>query len=238
MADGAPVGPTDVVNPAFQRKVGHDLEEVAKLTAQLAVISKLLPGPVGKIAAFAFAGVEKTHEGRVRPSGATLLNALPSPFGYMPPEDFGLKKNFYLPAGSSTYLPAILDRARVGVAEQRVEDLQRQNSLAENAVRSDLARARAAVAGESPATLDAILQGQGGFTRAGVVIATSGAGLASLQLAAAERLEALRPKQPPATRATTERPPIPPDLAALSAAVGVLALDLIGLLQSQNPPDP
>jgi hypothetical protein len=237
MADGAPmaINPAD---PVYRAKVAQDAQAVAELTAKLAVVAKILPGPVGRVFAFAIGGVEKSHQGKVRPTGDTALNFLPAPFGYMPAGDYGLRKNYYLPPGASTYIPPIADQLGLGLPEQRAEDAARQNRIAQNLVSSDLAAARAAVADASPATLASILQGQGGFTPAGRIFATSGASFQALQIAAGERVNALTRQQPASTATAPVLAPLTPEQVRAAALAGTLSLVLLQLLQSQYPPDP
>lgn len=171
-----------VEDPARRAKLITAVEHVAVMTAELAAVSTVIPGTAGKLFSVGIAGVEKDPStGRLRPGPHTATNLAPSPAGFLDPTAVSLPRNWWLPSGSTDYIPREADRAGLGLPEQRRIDerLSAQRALALTG--STNVTARKAVASESDETLAAIIAGQGGPTRAGIIIATSGVGLADLQ---------------------------------------------------------
>jgi hypothetical protein len=189
-------------DPARRARLGSASESVVKLTVELALVNEFVPGKAGQIFGKLVSGVEKDPAtGKVGPTAATGANFLPSPLGFLDPTTVGVKRNFYLPSGSTDFIPGAADRLGLGIPEQRAEDTARSNQMMTNANLSRLTTARQAVASESDETLQSIIAGQGGFTRAGVIFATSGAGAAELRIAATEeQIRRARAAAPPTGR--------------------------------------
>lgn len=210
------IPPTSVVgDPQRRNRLGEEAAGVVGIVATLAAVQKAIPGPAGKLFGVLFTGLEKSPEtGKMNTGKGTLLNFAPSPLGYMNPEVFGLERNFYLPPGSTEYIPPIADRLGLGLRQQRIEDELRRQQLDQQAALSRAAGAARVLEGESQGTLEDLAAGRGGLTRAGVLIATSGVPAADLQAAAAAQLG--RPATPltvgaagvPARTLPTDPPPL------------------------------
>lgn len=204
-----------IADPARRAKLATAVEHVATLTAELGAIQSTIPGRVGRVFGIMVSGLEKEPEtNKVGAKKGTVGNLLPSPFGFLDPTAVGLPRNFYLPAGSTQFIPSAADRIGLGLREQRAEDTLRFQRSIENAATSRTRKIEATLSGESTGTLEDLAAGRGGFTRAGVLIATSGVDLAGLRDAAALEL---------AVRANpTAQPPragLPAGAAAPVAAV-------------------
>ena len=89
--------------------------------------------------------------------GATPLaitNLLPQPFGFVPPANYGLTPNFYLPPGSGLTLPSIIP----GVKEQKAEFQQQVDALrAQTALAQETARVQALLLNLSTQRLQQLL---------------------------------------------------------------------------------
>lgn len=152
-------------------KFERDVDEVLSLTAALAFVTRVIPGKAGQLFGKLIAGVEKSPEtGKVGGSVATGANFLPSPFGFMDPTAIGLKRNFYLPPGSSAVVPRVVDQIGLGLPQQREED--------ERFARQQLDRGRLQFLGqlghEPDDVIGQLASGTGGFNRAAEVRAFSG----------------------------------------------------------------
>lgn len=138
-------------------------KDVARLTVELALISRVIPGKAGRIAAKVIAGLEKDPgTGKVVPGAGTIGNFLPSPFGFLDPTAVGLKRNFYLPPGSTDYVPRLVDDVGLGFPEQRRDDQQRRLQIMNARVQNALKQIRAL----DDATLNKLLEGADPLTRA------------------------------------------------------------------------
>lgn len=189
-----------VADPVRRNRLGEEAAGVVGIVATLAAVQKAIPGPAGKLFGVFFTGLEKSPEtGKLNTGKGTLLNFAPSPLGYMNPEVFGLERNFYLPPGSTEFIPPIADRMGLGLRQQRIEDELRRQQLDQQAALSRAAGAARVLEGESQGTLEDLAAGRGGLTRAGVLIATSGVPAADLQAAASSQLG--RPATPLAVAA-------------------------------------
>lgn len=184
-------------DPARREKLGDSAVHVVEITAVLGAIQAFVPGVAGKVFGVLFSGLEKQPgTGKPIPTPGTAANFLPSPFGFLDPTAIGLKPNFYLPAGSTQVIPSIADRVGLGIPQQRAEDEANRRRREEQAAQQRDLKATNAVANESADTLNDILAGRGGLTRAGVIIATSETTLFALQQAARAEL-ARRSSNPP-----------------------------------------
>lgn len=156
--------------------------KVVEITAALAAVARFVPGPAGKLFAFLVAGVEKDPgSGKVRPGRGTLGNALPAPVGFAGTDVYGLRPNWWLPSGSTKYIPKIADKIGIGIPEQRQED-EWAKAMA-NAQRFE--RAFRLVENERFDVVTDLAQGTGGtFSRASEIRATSEIGFDELQVAA------------------------------------------------------
>ena len=124
------------------------------------------------------------------------MNFAPQPFGFLDPTAVGLQRNFYLPAGSTSLVPKQLDRIGFGLPEQRAEDEARRARLAAAAVLSANKKLAETLAGESVETLQDLAAGRGGFSRAGVLFATSEVPFNDLQAGAAAQLVLINTPEP------------------------------------------
>ena len=168
-------------DPNRRAKLEHSVDDVLKLTAQLAAVSQLVPGVPGRLLAKLVAGVEKPPQtGKVAPSPGSLGNFAPSPFGFLDPTSVGLSRNFYLPAGSTAIIPRPVDQFGIGLPQQRALD--------EQAARQQLDSARfnflAQLSRETSATVAQLAAGRGTFNRAAEVRAFSGLAFSEVQLVA------------------------------------------------------
>lgn len=201
-------------------------EKAGALAAELALVTKVIPGPVGRAVGTLLVGVEKDPgTGKIRPGNSFIGNVLPSPIGLAPPSSFGLPPNFYLPPRITEVIPSEADRVGFGLPEQRREDEANAEAKRIAAATTQIRGARAVVATESDETLAALIAGQGGLSRAGVVRASNpeigtraletaaGLELARRQAAAAGALPATRGSPPPGGLTPEEAA----DLAAASA---------------------
>ena len=189
---------------------------VIEITAVLGAIGAALPGRLGALFGALVSGVEKDPAtGKPHPGKGTAVNFAPSPIGFLDPTALGLPRNFYLPAGASNTIPPFADRLGLGFPEQRREDEARQLVIDRAVSTSRVDQARKAVESESDETLQRIIAGQGGFTRAGVIFATSEVPAVNLQIAA--RAEQIR-------RARTIVPGLVPAVRELTAAVEQLRI--------------
>lgn len=161
--------------PEQRTKLGGAVVKAAEITAILAAVTKVVPGVPGKILGVFLAGIEKEPEtGRLRPEIGVGANFLPSPFGFLDPTAVGLERNFYLPSGSTDYIPGVADRLGLGLPQQRAEDAVRSAQLADAASRSRAATAQRVVGGQSDEVLRDLAEQSAGAGRAGVLFGTSG----------------------------------------------------------------
>lgn len=227
--------PPGALDPDSDRnkKLEDSSIEAGKLTAILALVSRTVPGRVGAAIGSLLVGAHKSPDtGKLTPASSFPLNLAPSPLGYGQPAAYGLPPNWWLPRGSTDFLPAVADRLKLGIPQQRQEDERRAlRQLQDRLDASQIAAARA-VAGESDQTLQDIITGARELNRASVVIATTSAGFADLQAAARAEL-AQRRAGPGAIGALLE-PPAPPP----GESDAVTALQDLARLLAANPPDP
>lgn len=185
-------------------------EEAAERTAAVVAIQRVVPNPLVRAAAGFLAGTEfDPATGKIRPGTGFPGNALPAPIGFAPAKSFGLSPNFYLPPRVTEVIPSEADRVGFGLPEQRREDEANAEARRIAAATTQIRGARAVVATESDETLAALIAGQGGLSRAGVVRASNpeigtraletaaGLELARRQAAAAGALPATRGSPPP-----------------------------------------
>jgi len=172
----------DPSDPAWRDKAAHSAVKVVQITATLATIARFIPGPAGKLFAFLVAGVEKDPgTGKVRPGQGTAGNFLPAPIGFSSTEVYGLRPNWWLPSGSTKYIPRIADKIGIGIPEQRQED-EWWKAMA-NAQRFE--RAFRVVEVEPFDVVSDLANATGGtFSRASVIRATSEIGFDELVPAA------------------------------------------------------
>lgn len=197
-----PVIPPDSVlgDPQRRERLEREAVNVAKLTALLALVTRAIPGPAGKVFSVAIAGLEKSPEtGRVRPGPHTPANFLPSPIGFLDPEAVGLQRNFWLPPGSTEYVPRFADRLGIGLPQQRIEDELRRERLDRAALTSREATARQVVGPESDVTLRALVDPAETTLRERALLATSGVPNSDLAAAARAELERRGAAPPPPT---------------------------------------
>ena len=120
----APPSP-DVRDPAWRVLALNELEKVIIITAALTAIARWVPGPVGIAARFfAVAALGTSGENKAGEIGGAKSNILPAPLGFANPEVYGLKKNYWLPAGSTHAVPQFVDLLGLGLNEQRYEDMR------------------------------------------------------------------------------------------------------------------
>lgn len=190
---------TSVVgDPAREAKLEESSKEVAEITAKLALLTKVVPASIPRNILIFFAGVKKTPTGDTKVVPVTGTNFAPAPIGYLDPTSVGLKRNFYLPSGSSVVIPGILDQFGLGLPEQRSDDAARAAQLRETTATSAQRTARRVLQNEPDDVIADIAAGQGGFTRAGRIRATSGVATATLQEEAGAELERRRLAREPA----------------------------------------
>lgn len=116
--------PPNFNDAAYRASVEAEAIRLAKLTAAITLIARYVPGPVGKVAALAsVAFLGNPGENKKGNLGGAKTNPLPAPVGFAKPDIFGLKPNYYLPAGSTQIIPQPLDLLGLGINEQRVEDM-------------------------------------------------------------------------------------------------------------------
>jgi hypothetical protein len=179
-----------IQDPERRAHLTNAAEHVAELTFELGAIQRTIPGRAGRLFGTLASGLEKDPgTGKVGAKEATAGNFLPSPLGFLDPTSVGVPRNWYLPAGSTEFIPRVADRVGLGLPEQRAEDMLRREQLDAAAALSRTVTAEFAVRGEEVSTLQDLASGRGGFTRAGVIRATSGADDASLRIAAQGELD-------------------------------------------------
>lgn len=99
----------DVADPQWQGKATESALEVAGITGGSYLIVRYIPGPLGKLAAFLFISVAKDPEtGRMRPGPPDPLNVAPAPVGFADPEVFGINRDWWIPPGTTKYLPVFV----------------------------------------------------------------------------------------------------------------------------------
>lgn len=150
------VNPTD---PEWQKKALESGAEVVAITGGAYAIVRYIPGPAGKVAAFLFVSVAKDPEsGRLRPGPPDPLNVAPAPVGFADSEVFGLNRDWWIPPGTTQYLPAIaldlLPGGREAEAKDRFEKALRERDEA----LFDLKRALDIVKGLPTSSLVAIAE--------------------------------------------------------------------------------
>lgn len=183
--------PGFAATPERREKTAKDVARVAGITAGLGVLLRAVPHPAPKTVALFLAGLHKDSKtGALKVTPGTAGNLAPVPFGFAHPDTYGLKNNFYLPAGSSALIPKAADRIGLGLPEQRADDeAARLPALIDEAGRIRQA-AVGTVRGASTDVLQQIVAGPAGATRAAELVATSGVGLPAVQSAAREELAA------------------------------------------------
>ena len=152
------------VNPTeSQDKFGEAVVETGQLTAQLALIARLIPHPAIRVVAGFFAGVKGASEiNKAHPSIGMAGNLAPVPAGYVKPDVYGLKPNWWLPNGVVKWLPLETELIGWGFPEQRIADdnrisnevlrqlLSRQKNAADYAARQSFPDLRSIAGGEAP----------------------------------------------------------------------------------------
>jgi hypothetical protein len=166
----------------YKQKLEKNLKEAAARTAALGAVQRIIPGVPGKLFGTLVSGLEKdAGSGRVSVGKGTALNLAPAPLGFLDAELYGLRRNFYLPAGVSEVIPPALNKIVPGLPEQRKEDELRKFHVGNQHINA----ARATVQGEQLDTLQQLAAGTGGpFTRASVLRATTGLDFQALASAA------------------------------------------------------
>jgi len=183
---------TVIRDPARRERLAHSTDEVLGITAKLALLQEAVPAGLLRNIIIFFSGVKKTPEGDTKVTPGTAGNLAPSPVGYLDPTTVGLKRNFYLPPGSSRFVPNEAEQLGLGFKEQRQEDFE--SDLKDAMARSSSLNntLRQIVENESTATLEDLVSGRGGFTRAGVIRAKGVGDTKQLELAAAVELSKRR----------------------------------------------
>lgn len=184
-----PYLPPFIATPERREEFEKDMVHVGKVSGEIAVIARVLPHPVLRMLAFGLVGLEyDPHESKLNPTKAVSVNAAPAPVGFAEAKTYGLAPNWWLPSGTTDFIPAYFDRFKLasalGIPQQRVEDIAVNTVLAERAEVSRYLTGLAALENESDETLRAVSAGQGGFSRAGVIFGTSGVDYATLRSAA------------------------------------------------------
>jgi hypothetical protein len=115
--------PPNFNDAAYRALVEKEAIRLAELTAAITIIARYAPGPLGKIAGLAaIAALGNPGENKKGNIGGAKTNPLPAPVGFAEPKVYGLKPNYYLPAGSSKVIPQPADLLGLGFKEQRFED--------------------------------------------------------------------------------------------------------------------
>ena len=178
-----------IQDPQRREKFGRAAEHVGVMTAELAAVTRALPGMVGRAFGMAISGVEKEPEtGKVNVGQGTAANFAPSPLGLLDPTAIGLSRNFYLPGGSSRFIPSEVDRLGLGLPEQRAADTTATQLRLTTEANSRQTRAQQIAGAQPVAVLEDLAAGRGGFTRAGVIFATSEVPFLDLQREAQREL--------------------------------------------------
>ena len=109
---------------------------------------KLAPQTLGTVARIGL-GVEVTAAGEILSGPLTTLNVLPQPFGFVPPGEYGLANDYYVPSGFFGNLPDIVPggEQRAAAKAARVKDAQ------DDRVRAELAKFQQLAVYASNATL-------------------------------------------------------------------------------------
>lgn len=109
-------------NPNTLDKTQLGVIRVAALTTVLGYVRVAIPGRAGGAFGTLISGTGRSATGAPTAGPSVAGNFAPAPLGYMKPSEVGVPPNFYLPAGSSQYIPSQLDVIGLGLAEQRVAD--------------------------------------------------------------------------------------------------------------------
>jgi hypothetical protein len=178
-----------IQDPARRAQLTNRAEHVSRLSAELIALQNFVPGRVGRILGPLVTGGEKDPgTGKAVPVPGTVGNFAPSPFGFLDPTAVGLTRNFYLPAGATNLIPRELDRAGLGLPEQRAIDQLAHNAALTSAVNQQLTDARRIVAGLPANAVADLSQGRYPQNLRGYELAFTGANLGALEIAARELL--------------------------------------------------
>jgi len=121
-----PTPPAPNLNEEVYRQfVADELRKVIAITLAFTAVARYVPGPVGVAARlFAVASLGTPGETKKGSIGGAKTNFLPAPFGFADPKVYGLKPNFWLPAGTTQVVPQVFDLVGLGLNEQRYEDMR------------------------------------------------------------------------------------------------------------------
>jgi hypothetical protein len=98
------------------------LAHAVAFTAGVIALARFAPHPVVRATAAFLSGTKAVEFGVVAPTPLIAGNLAPLPLGYVAPQAYGLKPNFYLPRDSSRHIPTIVDQFGIGTGQQRNED--------------------------------------------------------------------------------------------------------------------
>lgn len=227
----------DVVTDAQREAV-----RVAALSLALGRVARVIPGRAGELFAQFVAGAHKnpaTSEVTFAPGVAG--NFAPAPVGFTHAESFGLEPNFFLPAGSSSFLPEFLDPLGFGTREQRAADAATRAAEIQQQSADRVARLAVAAQSTPTAVLEAAAAGEP-LPGAGAGAFQFGAADITEQrtAAAAELMARAAAAQPVADLAASVAPVLPSGFVELPESDRAVfeqlhALDEFARL---NPPDP
>jgi len=203
-------------------KTGKDVAKVTGIVIGVALVARVAPGAAGRALAKYGGGFEKSAVTGELSSGPLLAtNLLPAPFGFAPADLYGLKPNYYLPAGSSRFVPEFFDPIGFGFKQQRAEDRAEAEQLGADD-RSQVIRALRSLPTED---LQQFAAGARELIEQGKVTGSDSVSIPdALELAEAE-LARRRPPELPVTLAT-------------SAEGDPQAPQVIDEFAGRNPPDP
>lgn len=184
--------PPFLATPERRAKTEHGLVHVAEFTAKFYVAARVLPHPALRAVALFFSGFTKDpYTGTVKPSPQLAGNLAPTPVGYMTPDVYGMKKNWWLLEGSTNYIPRALDRTKVifdlGLAEQRAEDAVTNANKAAADAAARMKSANWLLQYEPEIILQDLASGEYRYLRTRTLLASSGGiGLNELRAAASD----------------------------------------------------
>jgi len=115
----------------YRQFVADELRKVIAITLAFTAVARYVPGPVGIAARlFAVASLGTPGETKKGSIGGAKTNLLPAPFGFADPKVYGLKPNFWIPAGSTQVVPQVFDLVGLGLNEQRYDDMRADERVA------------------------------------------------------------------------------------------------------------